>query len=192
VQIRADARSGSVTFAQRFGSALNLNPHFHVLFLDGVYVDNGGKPNFLPAPNLTDDDVKKIVETTAQRVIRLLTKHLVRRPAVALRAMARFWTSKIDNPPKPRRRRANVRGMVATGDRAGFRVRRVLSDPEDAVRTGDFCFASRGFSLHAFVVVRRRASRYGEMFDLERPRSRRSLGVGGPLAAGRLTRVSRH
>jgi len=30
-------RCGSVSFVQRFGSALNLNPHFHVLMLDGVY-----------------------------------------------------------------------------------------------------------------------------------------------------------
>jgi hypothetical protein len=27
----------SVTFIQRFGSALNLTPHFHTLVLDGVY-----------------------------------------------------------------------------------------------------------------------------------------------------------
>ena len=27
---------------QRFGSALNLNIHFHMLFLDGVYVDRAG------------------------------------------------------------------------------------------------------------------------------------------------------
>ena len=33
----ADCRRGSVTFAQRFGSALNLNPHFHSLALDGVF-----------------------------------------------------------------------------------------------------------------------------------------------------------
>lgn len=32
------ARTGAVTFIQRFGSALNLNVHFHMLFLDGVYV----------------------------------------------------------------------------------------------------------------------------------------------------------
>ena len=32
----AGARTGSVTFIQRFGSALNLNVHFHALFLDGV------------------------------------------------------------------------------------------------------------------------------------------------------------
>ena len=33
------ARTGTATLIQRFGSALNLNVHFHMLFLDGVYVD---------------------------------------------------------------------------------------------------------------------------------------------------------
>ena len=33
------ARTGAVTLIQRFGSALNLNIHFHMLFLEGVYVD---------------------------------------------------------------------------------------------------------------------------------------------------------
>jgi hypothetical protein len=32
------ARSGAVLFAQRFGSALNLNLHFHALLLDGAFV----------------------------------------------------------------------------------------------------------------------------------------------------------
>ncbi|VAX14567.1 hypothetical protein MNBD_GAMMA24-1589, partial [hydrothermal vent metagenome] len=32
------ARTGAVTLIQRFGSALNLNIHYHMLFLDGVYV----------------------------------------------------------------------------------------------------------------------------------------------------------
>ena len=34
----AAARSGAVTFVQRFGSSLNLNVHFHTCLLDGVYV----------------------------------------------------------------------------------------------------------------------------------------------------------
>ena len=38
------ARWGSVTFVQRFGSSLNLNPHLHVLMLDGVYVDGEDAP----------------------------------------------------------------------------------------------------------------------------------------------------
>lgn len=31
-------KTGAITFIQRFGSALNLNIHFHMLFLDGCYV----------------------------------------------------------------------------------------------------------------------------------------------------------
>jgi len=30
-------RTGAITFLQRFGSALNLNLHFHILYLDGIY-----------------------------------------------------------------------------------------------------------------------------------------------------------
>ena len=38
------AQTGAVTLIQRFGSALNLNIHFHMLYLDGVYAaDNYGK-----------------------------------------------------------------------------------------------------------------------------------------------------
>ena len=49
---RHAAKTGAVTLIQRFGSALNLNIHFHMLFLDGVYVVNGERPVFrrLPAP----------------------------------------------------------------------------------------------------------------------------------------------
>ena len=32
-----EGRTGSVTSIQRFGSALNLNLHFHCIFADGVY-----------------------------------------------------------------------------------------------------------------------------------------------------------
>jgi len=38
---KTTAQTGAVTLIQRFGSALNLNIHFHMLFLDGAYVDSG-------------------------------------------------------------------------------------------------------------------------------------------------------
>ncbi len=44
---------GSVTFIQRFGSALNLAPHFHTLVLDGVYAGPSHRPGdfaALPPP----------------------------------------------------------------------------------------------------------------------------------------------
>ena len=34
---RPNAQCGAVTFIQRFGSALNLNLHLHMLAIDGVY-----------------------------------------------------------------------------------------------------------------------------------------------------------
>ena len=48
---------GSVTSIQRFGSALNLTPHFHTLVLDGVYPGTSSEPGpFAPlSPPETDD-----------------------------------------------------------------------------------------------------------------------------------------
>ena len=34
-------RGGAITFVQRFGSALNLNVHFHCVVPDGVFLDDG-------------------------------------------------------------------------------------------------------------------------------------------------------
>ena len=68
-------RWGSVTLVQRSGSSLNLNPHVHVLMLDGVYVDGKKAPVFVPAPPLSDPDVQQIVQTSARRIIRLCTQH---------------------------------------------------------------------------------------------------------------------
>ena len=58
-QGHAGGRCGSVAFVQRFGSALNCNPHFHVLMPDGVYVTSAdGEPTFVRAPGLSYDDVR--------------------------------------------------------------------------------------------------------------------------------------
>jgi hypothetical protein len=38
------ASCGSVTYIQRFGSALNLTSHFHTLVLDGVYAGPSSNP----------------------------------------------------------------------------------------------------------------------------------------------------
>jgi hypothetical protein len=52
--IRA-GRSGSVTVIQRFGGGLNLNVHFHTLFLDGVFFEGPeGALEFRPLPPPTD------------------------------------------------------------------------------------------------------------------------------------------
>src|SRR5947209_15671183 len=54
---RGEVYAGSVTFIQRFGSSLNLNVHYHLLFLEGVYLDRadqGPPPRFLTGEPPTD------------------------------------------------------------------------------------------------------------------------------------------
>ena len=54
---------------------LFLNLHFHILFLDGVYVENGhGKLRFhrVKAPNV--DELKSLVHAISHRVARFLEK----------------------------------------------------------------------------------------------------------------------
>ncbi len=76
---------------------------------------------------------------------------------------------------------ASVQNMIATGDRAGLPVRRVLSDPAQGVRTAPLCYVSRGFSLHAARTIRAddRAGLENLCSYVTRP----------PLAAGSLEKV---
>ncbi len=43
---RATGATGTVTLVQRFGSALNLNVHFHMVSLDGAYQTVGAAAPF--------------------------------------------------------------------------------------------------------------------------------------------------
>ena len=171
-QGHAGGHCGSVTFVQRFGSALNCNPHFHVLMPDGVYVTSAdGEPTFVRAPGLSDDDVRQIVETTANREVRLWQ----RRGLLEGDTVDPLWE---EEPLLATITAASVQGQVATGDRAGQRVRRRLIDPEEGVRSGPLCFSSRGFSLHAATCV--------EASDRARLERLCRYVIRPPLAAGRL------
>src|SRR2546430_13860686 len=72
---RANVQSGSVTFIQRFGSAMNLNLHFHCVFLEGVYPDRPEaslKPRFVTSEPPSDADIATVVQKISHRVIRKL------------------------------------------------------------------------------------------------------------------------
>jgi ribosomal protein S27E len=72
---RASAVTGAVTLIQRFGSALNLNVHFHLLVLDGVYRREGeGRLRFVPVPAPSTDELKCLVQRMAERIGRSLER----------------------------------------------------------------------------------------------------------------------
>src|SRR5499427_8657188 len=74
---RPQVHPGSVTFLQRFGSALQLNLHFHVICLEGVYLDRTDQertPRFLAVEPPSSIDVAEVVQKISRRVIRTLRR----------------------------------------------------------------------------------------------------------------------
>ncbi|NUV05099.1 putative transposase [Escherichia coli] len=72
---KASAQTGSVTLIQRFGSALNLNVHYHMLFLDGVYAeDDYGKQRFHRVKAPTYDELNTLAHTLSHRIARCMEK----------------------------------------------------------------------------------------------------------------------
>ena len=72
---KSTAHAGAVTLIQRFGSALNLNIHFHMLFLDGVYVgeaDSSARFRWVKAP--TSAELTQLTHAIAHRLARYLER----------------------------------------------------------------------------------------------------------------------
>lgn len=68
------SKSAVLPICQRFGSALNLNIHFHLLFLDGVYVTTGERLTFRRVPPPTVAALEKLVQLIRKRVGRALER----------------------------------------------------------------------------------------------------------------------
>ena len=71
---KSGAKTGSVTFIQRFGGSLNLNIHFHIMYLDGIYTFKQEKAEFHSVPSPTQMELNHLLKTIAQRTVKLLEK----------------------------------------------------------------------------------------------------------------------
>jgi len=73
---KATAQAGAVTLIQCFGGALNANIHFHMIFLDGVYLDGAAQSRarfrWVKAP--TSEELTRLTHTIAQRIARYLER----------------------------------------------------------------------------------------------------------------------
>ena len=84
---RATGATGVVTLVQRVGSALNLNIHFHMLFVDGVYLPAAaGPPVFRHLPAPTGAQLQVVVQQIAERV-----GHVLERCGLVERDMENAW-----------------------------------------------------------------------------------------------------
>ena len=164
------ARVGAVTLIQRFGSALNLNVHYHMLFLDGVYVDGPhGLARFrwvsaiAPAllyytPSLalkspTAEELTHLAHTIARRVGRYLERQgLLERDA----ENSYLAADAVDEDPMSQLLGHSITYRIAVGPQAGRKVFTLQTlpacDPED--QFGDTLGKVAGFSLHAGVAAK--------------------------------------
>lgn len=170
---------GSVVCVQRFGS-LNLNVHFHVLVLDGVFSrDPQGRVLFHPAPAPTVGDLAGIVERAERRAGSWLRRHgyLDERPLEE-----RSREPEAQTALDARAAIAMGRGQVATLSRPGA-ADAADEDHEQAPDKAAVAVEHDGFNLHAGVRVeagddlgRERLARYALRPPLSLERLRRLPG----------------
>lgn len=87
---RKEGITGAVTLIQRFGGAVNLNIHFHMLFVDGVYSRNRyGKVVFHRTKAPDREELHKLLNTTSHRV----ASYLVRQGLLEIDEENGSWTS---------------------------------------------------------------------------------------------------
>src|SRR5438132_262454 len=151
---------GSVTFIQRFGSAINLNVHYHVVFLEGVYLDRadqGRTPRFVTGEPPTDADIATVVQTISHRVMRKLRQLGYLEAGLDAVVATGYDPLGDDAPELARTMAASVQQRLAFGERAGQKVRRIGAgfgaEGEAPTLTGPRCASVHGFSLHANTQV---------------------------------------
>ena len=137
---------------QRFGSALNLNIHFHMLFLDGVYVERpDGLLRFRWVKAPTNAEVTRLTHTLAYRIGRFLERqgllerdsetHYLAGDAVNEDSMVQLLGHSITY-------------RIAVGPQQGRKVFTLQTLPACDEPFDDPVGKAAGFSLHAGVAAK--------------------------------------
>ncbi|XYH95025.1 transposase [Sorangium sp. So ce1128] len=137
--VRAAAKSGAVTVVQRTSGDMRLNPHLHVVFLDGAYHEDGTELVWNELGHLQTREVGQVLEHTVGRMMRYLRRYGLfeiehdidedDEPEAAL------WASAVSGREPP----------------AGPQWLRGLSPPSPSALAYDkpLCASLDGFTLHA-------------------------------------------
>jgi hypothetical protein len=174
---------GSITFVQHFGSALQFNLHYHILFLDGVFIESGTK--FLAAEKLQDQQVEAVLARIAKHVINLCRKRgfVSEDPdQVQVGQMDSLFDESLVLSAALA---ASIKGKIAFGPRAGKNVRFIGEgfgfQEEAPLAKGNLCYSQNGFSIHAATRVH----------DYDRPQLEKLIKYISrpPVATGRLSKA---
>ena len=153
-----NAKPGSVSFTQRWGGALNLNPHLHILVLDGVYTIVKEKPKFHNLPPISDKEVADIISKISSKIIRYFKKEgyldkegvLVNNPeSDELYSESGSLSLAAQN---------SIFSKIAFGPNAGRKVTKIGAgfgfDEEIPMAKGKLSYRVNNFSLHANTAIK--------------------------------------
>ena len=152
-----DPAPGTISFLQRWGSAVNLNPHLHIIALDGVYTRYGALARFRNLDAITDDEVATLIQAISTKVMALCIRrgylskdgeqvaHPDLDPLFQNHVTLALATA------------SSIQGRIAFGPNAGRTVRRIGGGfgygEEIPLAKGKRCYSVNGFSLHANTAV---------------------------------------
>lgn len=148
------AKTGAVTLIQRFGGSLNINLHFHMLFVDGIYeLDKDLRPNdFWVNSNPEQDEIQGVLITIIKRFVKYLEKINI---IVKTEEDSSFQFPIADEDIFSRLQASSVTYRFATGKSKGKKAI-VLKSVEDEDHDSNSGLVAKhsGFSLHAGVATK--------------------------------------
>jgi len=148
--LKKQAKTGAVTYIQRFGSALNLNIHFHMLFLEGVIKIEQGQTKFKRVKAPSYSDIERLINTISHRIAQYLEKvGLIQRDIDNT-----FLNLPIDDEDSVLQlQEASVSYRIAIGKDAGKKVFSLQTLPSKDLDNYGQLAKIAGFSLHAGVFA---------------------------------------
>ena len=169
---RKTGQTGAVTLIRRFGSALNLNLHYHLLFLDGAYTQgDSGRLEFRRSREPTNEELTVLAETLARRIGRYLmrrgylTQDAENNDENSYLADGLTEGGAVEELTDGRPPRSSITYRIAVGPQKGRPVYRLQSLPAQPGQVRAEAGKAGGFSLHAGVPTKK-----GQRRKLERLR----------------------
>jgi hypothetical protein len=136
------AKTGTVTIVQRTSSDLRLNPHLHLVALDGAWHEQGGELSWRGLGHLQTSEVGAVLESTVRRIER----HLRRRGLLGIDEDGA-------DPDVPGDPESNLAASAVSGQTppAGpqWVSRLAPLEPHDLLYDKPLCASLDGFTLHA-------------------------------------------
>ncbi|WP_206020127.1 transposase [Pseudomaricurvus alkylphenolicus] len=153
-----EAHTGAVTLVQRFGSALNLNLHYHTLMLDGVYVQDArsGYLKFHPIKAPSERELTQLLQRISQRVAKALVRQglLVVDEESTYLAGEDFFDENEETATLRHLQSHSVNYRIAVGPQAGRKALMLKTlPPLDEWDCLSQAAKVNGFSLHAGVAA---------------------------------------